>query len=164
MPSRASVTVRPSPSTTQPGGSGQPFRSCTLILPAAVVVVAMSSTKGWLRPAGAAKAIGFVPSTGTAPRVGTMLTWRVALVTSPTAPRAAAMRAYTPAAPKWCELRTATTPTPTASALSTARFIAIADTGWPRPAPASSSAVQGPSRTTTGRARRSSLPSRTRSS
>ena len=40
-----------------------------------------------LRRAGAANAIGLVPSTGTAARVGTTAIERVALVTMPTRPR-----------------------------------------------------------------------------
>ena len=45
---------------------------------------------GWRR-VGAAKAMGFVPITGSAPKVGTMLTPRVADVTMPMTPRSAAI-------------------------------------------------------------------------
>jgi hypothetical protein len=57
-----------------------------LILFTATVLVAMSSRKAVLRFVGAAKAMGFVPSTGMAARVGTTPMVRVALVTSPTRP------------------------------------------------------------------------------
>ena len=52
----------------------------------------MSSSKGWLRRAGAAKASGFVPITGSAPKVGTIVTPRVDAVTMPITPRSAAIR------------------------------------------------------------------------
>jgi hypothetical protein len=61
-------------------------------LPAATVVVAMSSWKGGFFFAGAAKASGLVPITGSAPKVGTIDTPRVAEVTMPITPRSAAMR------------------------------------------------------------------------
>jgi hypothetical protein len=60
-------------------------------LPAATVVVAMSRRKGALRRAGAAKAIGFVPMTGSAPNVGTMAMPRVDAVARPMTPRSAAI-------------------------------------------------------------------------
>src|SRR5206468_9967432 len=107
------------PATTQPGGSGLWFSLYTRTLPAATVVVAMSSSNGALHFAGAAKASGFVPMTGSAPKVGTMVTPRVAEVTKPITPRSAAILEYQPAAPKWCELNTATTPTPATEHLST---------------------------------------------
>jgi hypothetical protein len=53
----------------------------------------MSSTKGRLRRAGAAKASGLVPSTGAAPRVGTITTVRAELATMPSTPRSVAKRA-----------------------------------------------------------------------
>ena len=59
---------------------------CTRTLLAATLAVAMSSRKGRLRRAGAAKAMGLVPITGMVPRVGTVLMLRVALVTMPTMP------------------------------------------------------------------------------
>jgi len=52
----------------------------------ATLVVAMSSRNGALRLVGAANAIGLVPSTGTAARVGTIAIERVQLVTMPTKP------------------------------------------------------------------------------
>ncbi len=51
----------------------------------------MSSSNGALRFAGAANASGFVPMTGSAPNVGTMVTPRVAEVTMPITPRSAAI-------------------------------------------------------------------------
>ncbi len=92
-PFAESVTVLPSPSTTQPAGSGLWLSLYTRTFPAATVVVAMSSSNGALRFAGAANASGFVPMTGSAPNVGTMVTPRVAEVTMPITPRWAAMRA-----------------------------------------------------------------------
>src|SRR6266446_5369095 len=91
-----SVTGSPCASLTQPGGSGLPFSSYTLILLLATVEVAMSRRNGALRRAGAAKAIGFVPSTGTAARVGTTAMERVALVTMPTRPSFDAIAAAAP--------------------------------------------------------------------
>jgi len=61
-----------------------------LTLPAATVVVAMSSWNGGLRRAGAAKASGLVPMTGSAANVGTIDTPRVPEVTRPITPRSAA--------------------------------------------------------------------------
>jgi len=52
----------------------------------------MSSSNGALRFAGAANASGFVPITGSAANVGTMVTPRVADVTIPITPRSAAIR------------------------------------------------------------------------
>ena len=71
----------------------------------------------------------------------------MAEVTIPMQPRSAAIAEYTPAAPKWLELTTETTATPISRHLSTARFIACADTAWPKPLPASISAVAADSRT-----------------
>ncbi len=51
----------------------------------------MSSWNGALRRAGAAKASGFVPMIGSAAKVGTRVTPRVAEVTMPITPRSAAI-------------------------------------------------------------------------
>src|SRR5215469_6859395 len=53
-PFAESVTVLPSPSTTHPDGSGLWLSLYTRTFPAATVVVAMSSSNGALRLAGAA--------------------------------------------------------------------------------------------------------------
>jgi hypothetical protein len=60
-------------------------------LPAATVVVAMSSSNDAFFFAGAAKASGFVPMIGSAANVGTSVTPRVAEVTMPITPRSAAI-------------------------------------------------------------------------
>jgi hypothetical protein len=88
-----SVTAPPAALTTQPSGISRPFSSYTLTLFAATVLVAMSRRNGGLCPAGAAKAMGLVPSTGSAPKVGTTRTPRAELATRPTTPRSAARRA-----------------------------------------------------------------------
>ena len=62
----------PPSSSAQPEGIGLPQRLAMRSLPKATVVVAMSSTNGACRPAGAANEIGFVDSFGARPNVGTI--------------------------------------------------------------------------------------------
>src|SRR3989442_12207998 len=90
-PFAESVTDLPSPSTTQPDGSGLWFSLYTRTFPAATVVVALSSSNGALRLAGAAKASGLGPMTGSAPQVGTIGPTPVAGATMPLPPPSAAV-------------------------------------------------------------------------
>jgi hypothetical protein len=118
------MTGRPRRSTAHPTGIARPFLQATTAWPSEAVLVAMSSRKGRLRLAGAATAIGFVPSFGSAPKVGTTEGSATFVVTTPIMPCSAAIDAYAPAAPKWPELRTDTTATPCSAAFSTAIRIA----------------------------------------
>ena len=72
MATSGSVVGSPSSSSAHPDGIGLPQRLAMRSLPKATVVVAMSSTNGAWRPAGAAKEIGFVDSLGARPNVGTI--------------------------------------------------------------------------------------------
>ena len=67
LTSRGSVLGSPSVVTSQPGGVGRFSLALLRILPAATVVVAMSSRNGSPGRPGAAKAIGSVPSRACAP-------------------------------------------------------------------------------------------------
>ena len=64
---------RPSLSSTQPSGVGRPSLALLRMRPAATVVVAMSSRKGWPSVVGAAKDHGSVPRRACLPKVGA--TW-----------------------------------------------------------------------------------------
>ena len=64
----------PLSSSAQPDGIGLFHREATESLPMATVVVAMSSTNGAWRPAGAANEIGLVESMALRPNVGTIAT------------------------------------------------------------------------------------------
>jgi len=70
-----------------------PARDARTSLPIATVEVAMSSTNGRLRPAGAANAIGLVPKRGSAAKVGTVAATVTPLVDSPIRPASAAIQA-----------------------------------------------------------------------
>ena len=63
-------TIVPSARATQPGAIRAPTRLARRILFAAICDVPMSKTNGGISPAGAAHAIGFVPSAGLAPPNG----------------------------------------------------------------------------------------------
>ena len=89
--------------------------------------------------------MGLVPRSGRAAKVGT--TCRPAAVKhTPTMSCMAACMAKWPMAPKCPLLRTVTTPTPTACALSMASRIAFGPTMMPRRFSASITAVAGASR------------------
>jgi len=89
----------PSRSVTQPGRSGEPIRIASRILLPAMAEVAASKSSGASCRAGAANAIGLVPSRGFAPKVGT--TCRPAAVKqTPTMSSCAACIAKWPIAPK----------------------------------------------------------------
>jgi hypothetical protein len=80
---KGSVVGSPLSSRAQPAGIGFFHRDATDSLPMATVVVAMSSTKGAWRPAGAAKEMGLVLSFGARPKVGTMARYAEFVVESP---------------------------------------------------------------------------------
>jgi hypothetical protein len=69
----SSMMGLPSLSVTQPGRSGEPTRMASRILLPAMADVAASNSSGASRRAGAAIAMGFVPSSGLAAKVGTTL-------------------------------------------------------------------------------------------
>ena len=62
---------RPVASRAQPSGIGLAQRAATDSFPMATVLVAMSSTNGYSRPAGAANEMGLVLSMDCRPNVGT---------------------------------------------------------------------------------------------
>ena len=70
LTSRGSVLGFPSEVMSQPGGAGRFSLALLRILPAATVVVAMSSRKGSPGRPGAANAMGSVPRRAWAPNVG----------------------------------------------------------------------------------------------
>src|SRR5687767_5072514 len=69
----SSMMGTPSVSATQPAIRLLSSRRASPSLLPATVLVAASYTKGGSSPAGAANAIGFVPSRGSAPNVGSTL-------------------------------------------------------------------------------------------
>src|SRR2546429_8934885 len=71
MATSGSVVGSPSSSSAHPDGIGLPQRLAMRSLPKATVVVAMSSTNGAWRPAGAANEIGVVERFCARPDVGT---------------------------------------------------------------------------------------------
>ena len=82
----------------QPTGSDQPRRAATSIRPRGTVDVAMSRQKASYRPAGAATAMGLVPSSGTRLRVGAT-SGELLVMLTPISPCSAARSAYQPAMP-----------------------------------------------------------------
>ncbi len=93
LTSRGSVLGLPSAVTSQPGGVGRFSLALLRILPAATVVVAMSSRKGSPGLPGAAKAIGSVPRRAWAPKVGATWIPLADVVTMPIRPASTAIRA-----------------------------------------------------------------------
>ena len=85
-----SVIAFPLPSLTHPSGISNSRSPLTLTLLTAATVVAKSRTRGGYFPAGAARAKGLVPSTGSVPLVGTIVMPRVDVVTIPIIPDRAA--------------------------------------------------------------------------
>jgi len=109
--------------------------------------------------AGAASAMGLVPSSGFEPKVGTTCS-PAAVKHTPTMSAAAACIAKWPIAPKCPLLWTVTTPTPTVRAFSIASRIALGPTMMPSRRSASITAVPGDSRSIRKPGRGSSLPAR----
>ena len=93
LTSRGSVLGLPSAVTSQPGGAGKFSLALLRILPAATVVVAMSSRKGSPGLPGAAKAMGSVPRRAWAPKVGATWMPLADVVTMPISPASTAIRA-----------------------------------------------------------------------
>ena len=108
------------------------------------VVAASNSRKGSFL-AGAAMAIGLVPSRGSAPSGGTA-SEPAAVYVTPTMSSLAAIIAWWPMAPEWPELKTETTPTPTWRALSMAMRISRGPRMVTSPLSQSTVAVPGASR------------------
>src|SRR2546429_9226844 len=83
MATSGSVVGSPSSSSAHPDGIGLPQRLAMRSLPKATVVVAMSSTNGAWRPAGAAEEIGVVDSLGARADGGTIAMKAEVVVATP---------------------------------------------------------------------------------
>src|SRR5258707_6621341 len=91
LTSRGSALGLPSAVTSQPTGVGRFSLALLRILPAATVVVAMSSRNGSPGFPGAAKAMGSVPKRARAPWGGATWNPLAARVTLPSAPASRAL-------------------------------------------------------------------------
>ena len=136
----------PSRSVIQPGSSSAPTLCASLILLPAIALVAASNRKGASFRAGAAMAMGFVPSRGSAANVGTIFAPDEVIV-SPTMSSSAASIAWWPIGPECPALNIATAPMPTSLALPMAILIAFGPRMIAWPPAASITAVVGLSRT-----------------
>ena len=145
--SDGSIIGLPSSAASQPPGISAPNRPAIRILLTATELVAASKTNGGSFKHGTAIAIGFVPSRGSAPNVGSTEGGQLVIQT-PIMSWSNAFMAWYDAIPKWRALPIVTIPKPTFLALSIAISIALGVMMVPRPRSESTVAVLGVSRTT----------------
>ena len=84
----------PSGAAIHPGSILAPTRFARVALLPAIWVVPISNRNGGMSPAGAAHAIGFVPSIGRAPNVGSILTPPLVDIARPIMSASAAIMAW----------------------------------------------------------------------